>query len=81
MKLINKSDIAQAKKIFALAMFDDDLHKYFFPDEKSRIEKLLAPFLLKQDMVDVLVKHSFLSEDIKRGYLLMYQTKRNYLNR
>jgi predicted GNAT family N-acyltransferase len=40
MKPINKSEIAQAKKIFALAMFDDDLHKYFFPDEKSRIEKL-----------------------------------------
>ncbi len=40
MKLINQSEIAQAKKIFALAMFDDDLHKYFFPDEKSRIEKL-----------------------------------------
>jgi ribosomal protein S18 acetylase RimI-like enzyme len=40
MQRIDKSEIKQAKKIFALAMFDDDLHKYFFPDEKSRIEKL-----------------------------------------
>jgi hypothetical protein len=39
MQRIDKSEIEQAKKIFALAMFDDDLHKYFFPDEKSRIEK------------------------------------------
>ncbi len=40
MQLIDKNEIEHAKKIFALAMFDDDLHKYFFPDEKSRIEKL-----------------------------------------
>lgn len=40
MQRIDISDIEQAKKIFALAMFDDDLHKYFFPDEKSRIKKL-----------------------------------------
>jgi ribosomal protein S18 acetylase RimI-like enzyme len=40
MQLIDISEIEQAKKIFALAMFNDDLHKYFFPDEKSRIEKL-----------------------------------------
>ncbi len=40
MQRIDKSEIEQAKKIFALAMFDDDLHNYFFPDEKSRIEKL-----------------------------------------
>jgi ribosomal protein S18 acetylase RimI-like enzyme len=40
MQRIDKSEIDQAKKIFSLAMFDDDLHKYFFPDEKSRIEKL-----------------------------------------
>ena len=49
MQRIDKSEIEQAKKIFALAMFDDDLHKYFFPDEKSRIEKLeyLYEFKLK----------------------------------
>lgn len=46
---------------------------------ESRIEKLLAPFLGKQNRVDELAGRSFLSESNKRGYLLMYQTKRNYL--
>lgn len=49
MQRIEKSEIEQAKKVFALAMFNDDLHKYFFPDEKSRIQKLehLYEFKLK----------------------------------
>lgn len=46
---------------------------------ESRIEKLLAPFLEMQNKVDELTSRSFLSEPNKRGYLLMYQTKRNYL--
>lgn len=45
----------------------------------GRVEKLLAPFLTKQPFVETLVIRSFLSEGSKRGYLLMYQTKRNYL--
>jgi serine/threonine-protein kinase HipA len=46
---------------------------------ESRIEKLLHPFLEKQPFVETLVSHSFLTEPSKRGYLLMYNTKRNYL--
>jgi serine/threonine-protein kinase HipA len=46
---------------------------------ESRIEKLLNPFLEKQNLVETLVGRSFLSEASKRGYLLLYQTKRNYL--
>ena len=45
----------------------------------SRTEKLLAPLLMKQSLMETLVQHSFLSEPNKRGYLLMYSTKRNYL--
>jgi len=45
----------------------------------SRIEKLLNPFLEKQVFVETLVSRSFLSDANKRGYLLMYNTKRNYL--
>jgi serine/threonine-protein kinase HipA len=44
-----------------------------------RIEKLLHPFLIKQDFVETLVMRSFLSDANKRGYLMMYQTKRNHL--
>jgi serine/threonine-protein kinase HipA len=46
---------------------------------ESRIEKLLNPFLEKQTFMETLVSRSFLTETNKRGYLLMYNTKRNYL--
>jgi serine/threonine-protein kinase HipA len=46
---------------------------------ESRIDKLLNPFLSRQAMVERLVHASFLSEGNKRAYLLLYQTKRNYL--
>ncbi|HRO05808.1 MAG TPA: HipA domain-containing protein [Ferruginibacter sp.] len=46
---------------------------------ESRVEKLLNPFLEKQLFVETLTSHSFLTEANKRGYLLMYNTKRNYL--
>lgn len=43
--------------------------------------KLLNPFLEKQPAVEMLVTNSFLSEANKRSYLLMYSTRRNYLNK
>jgi serine/threonine-protein kinase HipA len=46
---------------------------------ENRVEKLLQVFLEKQAMIEILVSHSFLSDVSKRGYLLMYNTKRNYL--
>ena len=46
---------------------------------ESRIEKLLNPFLEKQAFMEILVSRSFLSEANKRGYSLMYTTRRNYL--
>jgi len=46
---------------------------------ESRVVKLLQPFLKKQSMVETLVNRSFLNDASKRGYLLMYNTKRNYL--
>jgi serine/threonine-protein kinase HipA len=45
----------------------------------NRIEKLMRPFLEKQLLMESLITRSFLTETDKRGYLLMYQTKRNYL--
>ena len=45
----------------------------------SRVEKLLQPFFEKQHMVKTLVNRSFLSDSSKRGYLLMYNTRRNNL--
>jgi serine/threonine-protein kinase HipA len=46
---------------------------------EKRIDKLLNPFLQKQPMVETLVSHSFLRDANKRGYILMYSTKRNFL--
>jgi serine/threonine-protein kinase HipA len=46
---------------------------------EGRVEKLLNPFLEKQPFMETLVSHSFLTEANKRGYLLMYNTKRNLL--
>lgn len=47
--------------------------------KEKRIEKLIMPFLQKQPFMETLVDHSFLSDGNKRGYLQMYNTRRNYL--
>ncbi len=47
--------------------------------QEARIKKLLQPFLQKQDGVELLIANSFLNQGNKRGYLLRYNTKRNYL--
>lgn len=46
---------------------------------ESRIDKLMAPYLERQPLMETLVQHSFLSNADKRGYLLHYNTKRNFL--
>lgn len=46
---------------------------------EGRIEKVLLPFLQKQAGVEALIERSFLSEPAKRGYLLHYNTRRNFL--
>lgn len=46
---------------------------------ESRIEKLLNPFLEKQSLTETMVSHSFLNNPDKKGYLLMYNTRRNFL--
>ena len=46
---------------------------------EGRVDKLIDPFLQKQPFMEVLTSRSFLKEENKRGYLLMYNTKRNYL--
>ena len=46
---------------------------------KSRIDKILHRYLEKQQLVEKLIGRSFLTEANKRGYLHMYQAKRNHL--
>jgi serine/threonine-protein kinase HipA len=47
---------------------------------ESRIEKVLTPFLERQEGVENLINRSFLDETSKRSYLMSYQQRRNTLN-
>lgn len=47
----------------------------------KRVEKLIAPFLVNQDKVGLLVQRSFINDATKRAYLFDYHTKRNSLNK
>lgn len=47
--------------------------------DEPRIEKLLTPFLERNSLIETLVSRSFLNSANKRGYMLMYNTRRNYL--
>ena len=46
----------------------------------TRINKILGPFLQRQDFVQELVNRSFLNDQTKKAYLLSYNERRNYLN-
>lgn len=49
--------------------------------ENNRLQKLIDPFLIKEEKVESLVKRSFLSEATKREYLHTLRTKKNWLVR
>ena len=48
--------------------------------EETRVLKIMEPFLQRQEFTEELISRSFLDERTKRGYLLLYETKRNALN-
>ncbi len=89
---VDDTDFALDKELFAdgfkSAKYKSSMHacKDDFKEfgkrigiSETRIDKLLLPFLERQDLVEVLISHSFLSDPNKRGYLMHYQTRRNYL--
>lgn len=89
---VDDSDFALDKGLFADEYKSAEFKKNGHPSKtdfaefalrigvtESRIEKLLSPFLERQNPVETLVSHSFLNAANKKGYLLMYNTKRNYL--
>lgn len=57
-----------------------ELARRFEINEKRR-DRILHPYLQKQPKVEELINHSFLNDKTKRAYLLLYQTKRNHLNK
>ena len=89
---VDDSDFALDKGLFADNFKSEQYKKNLHPHKsdfeefgrrigvtENRIEKLMAPYLEKQPFMEVLISRSFLTEANKRGYLMMYQTKRNYL--
>ena len=46
---------------------------------ESRIQKISAPFLVDQSLVEKLIQSSFINEKSKRAYLLHYHTRLNRL--
>jgi serine/threonine-protein kinase HipA len=89
---VEDTDFALAKGLFADEFKSEQYKKSGHPSKKdftefalrigvteSRVEKLLNPFLEKQDFVETLISRSFLTETSKRGYLLMYNSKRNQI--
>ena len=59
----------------------EDFHEFAkrLDIKEIRRDKLLEPFLEKQNMVEELIQRSFLNDQTKRAYLLFYQTRRNTL--
>lgn len=89
---VDDSDFALDKGLFADDYKSEEYKKQGHPSKtdfiefaqrigvnENRVEKILQPFLEKQPLMEKLVKHSFLNDTCKRAYLLMYNTKRNYL--
>lgn len=89
---VDDTDFALDKGLFADDFKSDQYKKSGHPAKtdfaelakrigvtESRFEKLLHPFLEKQPLMETLVSRSFLTEANRRGYLLMYNTKRNFL--
>jgi len=89
---VDDTDFALDKGLFADGFKSEQYKKNGHPSKsdfiefakrigltESRVEKLLSPFIEKQPFMETLVNHSFLSDANKRGYLLLYNTKRNNL--
>ena len=89
---VDDTDFALDKGLFEDEYKSEDYKKSLHPSKidfiefgkrigvmESRIEKLLAPFLEKQKIIEELTNRSFLHPSSKRAYILLYNTKMNYL--
>ncbi len=89
---VDDSDFALDKGLFADEFISEQYKKNGHPNKsdfeefakrigvsENRINKLMSPFLEKHSLMESLISHSFLTDANKRGYLMMYQNKRNFL--
>ncbi len=77
-----KDDFASKRKKISGHTGSDDFHELArrMNITEKRKDKLISPFLHKQETVVDLINQSYLNDQTKRTYLLLYQTKRNQLN-
>jgi serine/threonine-protein kinase HipA len=91
---VDDSDFALDKGLFADDFKSDSFKKQGHPGKadfiefghrigimENRIDKLITPFLGKQEKVYELTDHSYLDIPSKRAYKLHYETRRNLLNK
>lgn len=89
---VNDSDFALTKGLFADDFKSDKYKRNGHPAlsdftefgkrigvNQNRINKLLSPFIEKQQFVETLIKRSFLNAKSKKAYTLNYFTKLNHL--
>ncbi len=89
---VNDTDFALDKGLFSDDYQSKEFQKNGHPSKtefielakrigvaESRIERLMHPYLEEQPGVETLISRSFLNDELKRAYLLMYRTKRNLL--
>ena len=90
---VNDEDFALAQGLFADGFKSTAYRNRLHPSHEDfaefgrrigvserRMEELLAPFLANQPQVVSLVQRSFLDAPSRRGYLMAYRTRRNFLN-
>ncbi|MBW6492419.1 MAG: HipA domain-containing protein [Lentimicrobium sp.] len=89
---VDDSDFALVNGLFADDFKSEQYKKSGHPCKKDfiefakrigvaerRVEKLLNPFMEKKPFMETLLRCSFLGDASKRGYMLMYNQKRNFL--
>ncbi len=74
-------DFKSAKYCSSLHPSQDDFVEFAkrIGVQEKRIEKLIAPFLTKQPLVEALINRSFLNAKSKKSYLENYRQRSNYL--
>jgi serine/threonine-protein kinase HipA len=89
---VDDSDFAFDKGLFADSFKSEKYKKNKYPCkedfaefgkrigmQENRMERIIQLFIEKQKTVETLVGHSFLDDECKRGYILHYNTRRNFL--
>ena len=89
---VDDSDFAFTKGLFSDSFKSETFRKKNHPSkddfielgkrigvQENRMDKIMQPFLERQELVEKLLNRSFLDEASRRGYLMQYNSRRNFL--